>query len=79
MVGGNFWGSKLEYKIKVKCLVVLSASQRLISLMAEISLFQIQDRPHRALYYILPSLVAAVIFNIPRYGFQFQLYLHMVY
>ena len=28
--------------------------------------FQIQDRPHRALYYILPSLIAAVIFNIPR-------------
>ena len=30
--------------------------------------FQIQDRPHRALYYILPSLIAAVIFNIPRYS-----------
>ena len=28
MVGGYFCSSKLEYEIKVKCLVVLSASQR---------------------------------------------------
>jgi len=28
---------------------------------------KIQDRPHRALYYILPSIATAIIFNIPRF------------
>ena len=28
LVGGYFCSSKLEYEIKVKCVVVLSASQR---------------------------------------------------
>ena len=30
-------------------------------------LFQIQDRPHRALAYIMPSIGAAVLVNIPRF------------
>ena len=34
------------------------------------SLSQVQDRPHRALAYIVPSIGAAVLLNIPRWAAQ---------
>ena len=34
------------------------------------SLSQVQDRPHRALAYIMPSIGAAVLLNIPRWAAQ---------
>ena len=33
-------------------------------------LSQVQDRPHRALAYIMPSIGAAVLLNIPRWAAQ---------